>query len=37
MLALDLSAAFNTVNHGILYEVLNNYYGITGLALQWIE
>ena len=36
-MALDLSAAFNTVNHGILLEVLNKYYGIKGLALQWIK
>ena len=35
MVALDLSAAFNTVN--ILLEVLNKYYGIHGLALKWIK
>ena len=37
MVALDLSAAFNTVIHGILLEVFNKYYGIKGLALQWIK
>ena len=36
MVALDLSAAF-TLNHGILLEVLNKYYGLKGLALQWIK
>ena len=37
MVALDISVAFNTVNHKILLEVLNKYYGIHGLALKWIE
>ena len=37
IVALDLSAAFNTVNHGILLEVPYKYYGIQGLGLQWIN
>ena len=37
MVALDLSAAFNTANHKILLEVLNKYNGIHGLALNWIK
>ena len=37
MVALDLSAPFDTVNHKILLEVLNKYYRIQGVALQWIK
>ena len=37
MVALDLSAAFDTVNHRMLLEVLNKYCGIRGLALQWLK
>ena len=37
MVALDLSTIFDTVNHKILLEVLNKYYGIQGAALQWIK
>ena len=34
MVALDVSAACDTVNHRILLEVLNKY---KGLALQWLK
>ena len=37
MVTLDLSAAFDTVNDRTLLEVLNKYYGIQGLALQWLK
>ena len=37
MVALDLSATFDTVNHKILLEVLYKYYGIQGTALKWIK
>ena len=37
MVALDLSAAFDTVNHKILLEVLNKNFGIQGMALKWIK
>ena len=35
--AMDLSAAFDTVNLDILLEILNHKYGITGKALKWFN
>ena len=35
VLALDLSAAFDTTDHNILLQVLKNQYGIDGKALDW--
>ena len=37
IVSLDLSAAFNTVNHTILLDVLKGYFGISELALTWIS
>ena len=37
IVSLDLSATFDTVNHTILLEVLNNYFGIAEHALSWIS
>ena len=34
---LDLSAAFDTIDHTVLLEKLMKDYGITGSALQWIK
>ena len=34
---LDLSAAFDTIDHTILLDRLNVYYGIRELALGWFK
>ena len=37
LIAIDLSAAFNTVDHDILHDILHNKFGIRGTALNWFE
>ena len=37
LLMLDLSAAFDTIDHGILLSRLNSLYGISGDALDWFK
>ena len=34
---IDLSAAFNMVNHNLLLKVLNQTYSIKGTALRWFD
>jgi hypothetical protein len=34
---LDLSAAFDTIDHSILTHRLENWFGISGLALHWLS
>ncbi len=37
LVLLDLSAAFDTIDHDILIDRLQNYTGIQGQALRWLR
>src|SRR2546426_5920036 len=37
LVGLDLSAAFDTIEHDILIERLRTVFGVTGFALRWVE
>ena len=37
LILLDLSAAFDTIDHDHLFELLQNRFGIKGTALDWIK
>ncbi|XP_068738659.1 uncharacterized protein [Montipora capricornis] len=37
LILLDLSAAFGTIDHAILLDILDNNFGIIGNAKEWIK
>ena len=37
MVILDLSVAFDMVDHGILLKILENQFGVTDTALRWFN
>ena len=37
LMVIDLSAAFNTVDHQVLIEMLRNKFGIEVVALEWYK
>ena len=37
LILLDLTTTFDTVDHSMLIEVLDNKFGVTGTALQWFK
>ena len=37
LVAIDLSVAFDTVNHDILLDILNNKFGVEDKALKWFD
>ena len=35
LVLLDLSSAFDTIDHAILFDVIEKRFGVTGIALKW--
>ena len=37
LVLLDLSAAFDTIDHSIIFKCLQHWYGIDGIVLKWVQ
>jgi len=37
LVGLDISSAFNTIDHNILSRQLHGEFGVTGIALAWLQ
>ena len=37
LVIMDLSPAFDSVNHSVLFSVLEDYFGVSGAALGWFR
>ena len=37
LVLLDLSAAFDTIDHSILFSCLQHWYSIDGVVLKWVQ
>ena len=37
LVALDMTAAFDTIEHSVLLDRLRNSFGVSGVAINWIE
>ena len=37
LVIMDLSAAFDSVNHSVLFSVLEDYFAVSGAALDWFR
>ena len=37
LVAIDLSGAFDTVDHTVLFKVLQQHFGVNGKVLNWMD